>query len=702
MSDKKQDKTVGFKLGRLPVPAQGMVFHYYRTARTPQRDQLRQIKDLGIDVIHTEESPVAPGKYRSAPLPPAMAWNYIETGKNQYDWGFLDQLVEDCEGVGLKLLHDICLTPHLPEWVARENSDTEILYPTGEKVGAFIRPNFCFVDYPMRSFSLAHPACRAAAADFMGKVARRYAKSEAVVGYILVEELCLNYPHTWTWYGQDVSPAAQKGFAQYLEGKYRNVAAMNKACGASHSSFTAAAEDRSRFTWTGRPNMLWVDWVYYRSSYVARFFKDSADAIKRADPGAIIATTAVPYPSYWISHGVRLEDAPFFELAATQYYERKPDILPSCMRWNRRPHNSVGLSNLCDFATNDITVENLVRCWFASLGVGSKWNVLYAWHRFSNEDAVTGKRVPQDNLKGFLPYMAWVREHRDFLGGLDPAPSEIAVLNPVRSDAIFFWQQHDPRLLRRSHTKPQESCSNVHEFRSLLDGQSVPYDIVPEESLEDALNSGRYKLLFVGEFCLSAATASLIRRWVEKGGKLMLLQGAARFDEYGDPATWFDDLIRNFNWEAYRSRDYADWAKDTVFPLDATVALIEQANTIVLPFILKWAGVQRQLDFIDETKVDTPSSAGVIPPTSSPWGLRDNPLFGKIMVFPLRNSKGTPVYVLVRKGTETAPLEKVSVAWNGGRMRALIPPSSETVRIEPSHGRLLLPAWRDTLILMPE
>ena len=84
-----------------------MCFHnYHEFIRTPQRDNLRRIKNLGFDVIQTEESPVAPGN-PPGPLDPVMAWNHIEIGKDKYDWGFIDRLVEDCEAVGLKLLHDI-------------------------------------------------------------------------------------------------------------------------------------------------------------------------------------------------------------------------------------------------------------------------------------------------------------------------------------------------------------------------------------------------------------------------------------------------------------------------------------------------------------------------------------------------------------------------------------------------------------------
>jgi hypothetical protein len=149
-----------------------MCFHYYDgRCRTSQRDQLRQIRELGFDVIHTEESPVAPGRPRGT-LDPIVAWNHIEIGRNRYDWGFLDRLVEDCAAVGLQLFHDIELVHHLPGWVARQYPDTEVISPTGERLGFYHRP-FCYADYHMRCYSLAHPAARAAAAAPSGVRQRR-------------------------------------------------------------------------------------------------------------------------------------------------------------------------------------------------------------------------------------------------------------------------------------------------------------------------------------------------------------------------------------------------------------------------------------------------------------------------------------------------------------------------------------------------
>jgi len=48
------------KMGRLDVPAMGICFHHYYAAKMNQREQLRRIRDLGFEVINTEESPSSP------------------------------------------------------------------------------------------------------------------------------------------------------------------------------------------------------------------------------------------------------------------------------------------------------------------------------------------------------------------------------------------------------------------------------------------------------------------------------------------------------------------------------------------------------------------------------------------------------------------------------------------------------------------
>ncbi len=689
------------RLGRLAVPATGMAFHYYhKQARSSQRDQLRQIKDLGFDVIQTEESPVAPGS-PSGPLDPVIAWNHIEIGKDKYDWGFLDRLVEDCEAVGLKLFHDIELVHHLPTWVARKYPGTEWVYPTGETLGFYHR-RFCYADYHMRCFSMAHPACRAAAADFMHKVAHRYAASPAVVGYILFEEIGLNYPHDLTWYGQDVGPATVAGFREYLEKEYGTLANLNRRYERKYRDFKAAASDRTIFDAHPRPHRGWMDWCYYRAQYVSRFFRDARDAVKQADPQAVmVASGADAYESYWIVQGFRDESAPFFDIMPHKLGPEagRQDVVRNYFSNNTR--SAVGLSNLNGGTLNDqMPAHDIARKMFAALGMACRWTSLYAWHWYSHDDPKTGKRILHENLRGLLPYVRWIAPRRELFGNLRPADAQVAVLKPERSDAVNFWQYmaHDPRILRKSHSWPSLFTQAGCRIKSFLTDANIPINVFAEERLAEELASGQYRMLLLIDSHLTANTAQAIRDWVDKGGKLLLTPGAGRYDEAGNPRGYFDDLIRHCNYLSLLHRDFGGWKEDGRFPMDAEVVMLEAPSSLQLPPLMKWAGIQQALEFEGDLRPEDPDfevGTNDFHPGAGLWQ-------GRISVYPLTNPDGQTVYILVQKGTDVQPLKEVPVVWSGGPVRVLRPPSPRSVRVLPAKGKLVLPAWRDVLIMVPE
>jgi len=681
-------------LGRLSVPALGMCFHYYKFCKQSQRDQLRQIRDLGFEVVHTEESPVAPGD-SPGPLDPMMAWNHIEIGRNQYDWAFLDRFVEDCEAVGLKLFHDIEIIHHLPEWVAQRHPGTEVLLPTGERIGAYQRP-MCLGMFQMRCFSLAHPACRDALADFIGKVAARYAGSRAVVGYILFEELGMNFPHSLTWYGQDVSPATMAAFERYLETKYGDIGTLNDRCASAYPDIAAAARDRAIFRHHDRPHRLWQDWCYCRSAYEADFFRAADAAVKRADPDALTVISSIDvYPSYWIVQGTRTEELGFLDIIGEKSFENTQDGFRWMFNWARVAGTAVGLSNInIHIPGHDITTADLVRKIYAALGMGTRWNALYAWHWYSHEDPQTGQRVLHENLKGFLPYVKCHQALQGFLGGLRPRPAEVAVLKPVLSDLVDFWSRHDPRLRRKSHSGGSAGSLNTMHLAGLLNQENVPYDLIAAENLAAALKGGGYRLLVVGETHLRAETAALIRAWVDGGGKLLLAPGAARFDDAGKEADVFADLIRQQNQLSNGYRDFVGWEQDGAFPVDACALLVERADAGQLPAILTWAGVSRTLEFIDDSVREPDPFLGT---ARSP--VTGNPHTKRIAVYRMTDSAGRDVFMLVQKGPEGQPLVNVPIAWSGGPVAVYRPPQAEPLHVAPANGTLVLPDWSDILIM---
>ena len=273
----------------------------------------------------------------------------------------------------------------------------------------------------------------------------------------------------------------------------------------------------------------------------------------------------------------------------------------------------------------------------------------------------------------------------------------LASLKPVRSDLIGFWHNHDPRILRRSHPGPGVfTMHGVNHVQDLLSEENVPFDIVAEEHLAQALKPGDYRLLIVCDAHLTEAIAGRIRRWVAKGGKLLLMPGAGRFDENGNVRDYFQDLIRQHHFLSLLYRDFEGWQKDGAFPKDAKAILTEEISPIQLPYLLKWAGVARPLDF-EAPPPPPPCEAGTA--MDAPAG---NPYHPRINVYPMRDDQGRTVFILVQRNADQGPLKQVPVIWKGGPMRVLRPPSWKSVSVVPDKGRLVLPTWRDVLMLVPE
>jgi hypothetical protein len=676
----------------------GICFHHYYAPKSSQRDQLKQIRDMGFEVINTEESLVEPATL-PGPLPAVMAWNHIEIGQNKYDWSFHDHLVEDCAAVGLKLITDVFVPHHLPAWVAQKYGDTDVIAPNGRRWGHF-RKQFCGTVYEFRCFSLAHEGAAAAAADFMGKLAARYMGSETVVGHNLFQELGLNWPHSNTWYGQDVSAPAVAGFEKYLRQGYPNLDTLNRDWQREYDSFAQAAGDPAIFRWDRMPHRGWQHWIDYRRQYVARFFRGMHDAVKAADPEALTAVSEAGDYHYSIMQGLDIGLLGFVDMVAGKSFGDFGE--QDQFRWMfshlRVSGTNVAVSNMNTMpGLPDITPSELARRILAAIAMGSKWNSLYSWHFYTHLDEANGVRVVHDNLKDFAPWMDFLRERRPLFTGAEAPKAEVAVLDFGRSDMIDFWRMNDPRTGYRSHVRRNAyaGSSDMIDFtRDFLGGWSVRYDILPRRRVLDGLKD--YKLLIVGEPCLDEPLAGAIQAWVSRGGKLVLLPNAARFDEHGNTVDWFGEKLPQQNIMLRVYRDYIGWEKDAGFPTDASILLLERLDSLQVDDILKWAGVEPVLRFVDPPPPPV-LMLGTCREAEAPGNFywRDH-----VSAYSLDGLDGKRIYVLVQRGKETGPVKDLSIAWSSGAVTLYLPPGTEPVKVAPTSGKLVLPAWQDVAIIV--
>jgi hypothetical protein len=231
--------------------------------------------------------------------------------------------------------------------------------------------------------------------------------------------------------------------------------------------------------------------------------------------------------------------------------------------------------------------------------------------------------------------------------------------------------------------------------RDMLGAWSIAYDLLTEQMIIDGLAG--YKLLFLGEPCIGETLAKAIQAWMAKGGKLVLLPNAARFDDRGEVADWFGAKLPQQNVTCRFFKDYLGWEKDAQFPFDASVLLLERQDALQIPDILKWAGTGPVLSFIDPplptTQYDMGSCREAEVTNFFYW--RDH-----VSAYELADKQGRRMYVLVRRGRATDTVKDLPIVWTGGPVTLYLPPNTEPVKLAPANGKLVLPPWQDVAILI--
>lgn len=200
-----------------------------------------------------------------------FAWAKIEPKPDHFDWDWLDRAVETLGAAGLKVI--LCTpTAAPPKWLVDLYPD---ILPVGEdgtvrKFGA--RRHYCFSSIRYRE----------EAARITGAVAGRYGQN----------------PHVHAWqtdneYGDhdtihSYSPAAEAAFREWLEARYRTIAALNEAWGTSFWSMTYQGFDQIDL-----PNNLVeepspthrVDFMRFSSDQVKSFNQAQVEIIRALSPG---------------------------------------------------------------------------------------------------------------------------------------------------------------------------------------------------------------------------------------------------------------------------------------------------------------------------------------------------------------------------------------------------------------------------------
>lgn len=235
-----------------------------------------------------------------------FAWARMEPREGAYDFAWLDAAIAAAARHGLKVLIGTP-TAAPPAWLTTRYPEVLLVDANGKRAEHGGR----------RQFSVGSALYRAKAAGIAGRLAARYGRNPAVIGFQIDNE-----------YGRDTADKATRGaFQAWLKAKYGTLAALNRAWFTVYWSRTY--DDWAQIgipdaTYANPP--LRIDWLRFWSEAWAGYQRAQIDAIRPLlGPGKVVTTNFVAqYDNFdysvpaqdldvvgwdWYAEGARLDPA---------------------------------------------------------------------------------------------------------------------------------------------------------------------------------------------------------------------------------------------------------------------------------------------------------------------------------------------------------------------------------------------------------
>lgn len=214
-----------------------------------ERD-IKKMAELGFTFVHFAE----------------FAWQRMEPADGEFDFTWLDKVVDLADQNGLKVL--MCTpSPCIPAWLATKHPEVLLVNGEGRRVlhnGARL------------TASLANPTYQKYTARVVTKMAEQYGQDSRIMGWQIGNE-----PHIQG--GRDYSPSAHEAFIQWVKNRYETIEAVNESWGAPFWSYTFSSFDEIQLPWPSMPGPnphTYLDFETYTSEEIARDLIDQANILR--------------------------------------------------------------------------------------------------------------------------------------------------------------------------------------------------------------------------------------------------------------------------------------------------------------------------------------------------------------------------------------------------------------------------------------
>ena len=475
---------------------------------------LDQIKALGFNTVKTW-----------------VDWATAEPQPDSFDFKNLDLLLQLAQPRGLRVIVQVYLDS-APDWVGQKYPDGRFVDRSGAVIESQSAPGFC----------IDHPGVRAEIVKFLSALSRDANRYPALYGWDVWSE-----PHVINWAEFPYlvrpefcyCPNSQKRFRGWLERKYGNLEALNRAWYRGFQDWNQVEPPRAS---TILSYTDYLDWRAFIDDKLAGDLKTRVDAIRSADATHFITSHAA-VPGLFTSPTDGYGEPDDWKMAAnadffgTSLYPKHAEStqpwswqkLSAGLDFSRSAAEGKGFwigelqagQGVTGMRIADPVVGSDLRFWmWNTISHGAREIAIYAWYPMSSGYESNGYGLV--NLDGSVTERAraagdtakTIEAHASALLAARPAPAQVAILYNRLS---YMVGGTEPSLSKLGNAE-RDSLLGLH--RMFLEEQ-IPVDFIPPQDVI-ANRLGQYKIVFLPyPVMLAKAVGDGIRRYVENGGTVV-------------------------------------------------------------------------------------------------------------------------------------------------------------------------------------
>lgn len=473
-------------------------YHEYMPSERLEKD-VRLMQDAGVSVVRLAES----------------SWSGFEPQEGRFEFAWMDRIVDRLHTAGIKV---IVGTPtySIPPWLWKKHPEMLIEYADGRTMGYGIRQN---VDITNKDFLVY-------AERIVRKIAEHYAKHPAVIGFQVDNE---------TLTRGAANPGFQKGFLQYVKGKFGSADSLNKVWGLNYWGMAMNNWDEfptvENVTNTGYK----LEWERYKMKVIADYLSWQTKIVgeyKRPDQfvtHCFMTTPEIDKPAtarYMDVLGLNKYPPAQDRLTGAEY-AMAGDYIRSVKRKNYLVTETTGQTTGWDSKEQSPPYDGQLRLnVYSNIGSGANMVAYWHWHSIHYGQETYWKGILSHDLQPNRVY----NEMKQTAGELKRFGKRLVNLTVKPEVAILFSYAANHAL----NVMPYKDGGNAYrsqtdQLHRALYNNSVAVDYLFAEEKPDLKE---YKLVIVPPlYVASDSLLNAIADYVQGGGQVVLLFKSGFTDE---------------------------------------------------------------------------------------------------------------------------------------------------------------------------